>query len=102
MLIIMAKYNTNKTLPKLYFITKIKTKSLNSSFLITLYKMKPVSSSYKIVPFKGERFALWCYCVKNVLEDKTLWDTVTQEGMTAVCTIQALEVYYYQFVYIYI
>jgi len=43
--------------------------------------MEPVSSSYKIVPFMGEGFALWRYCIKNVLEDKTLWDTVTQEGM---------------------
>ena len=43
--------------------------------------MEPVSSSYKIVPFKGEGFALWRYRIKNVLEDKTLWDTVTQEGM---------------------
>ena len=43
--------------------------------------MEPVSSSYKIVPFMGEGFALWRYRVKNILEDKTLWDTVTQEGM---------------------
>ena len=43
--------------------------------------MEPVSSSYKIVPFKGEGFALWRYHVKNVLEEKTFWNIVTQEGM---------------------
>ena len=43
--------------------------------------MEPVSFSYKIVPFKGERFTLWCYRIKNILEEKTLWNTVTQKGM---------------------
>ena len=39
------------------------------------------STTYKITPFKGENYALWLYRVKNVLEDKGLWDTITQEGM---------------------
>ena len=43
--------------------------------------MEQESSTHKITPFKGEGFALWRYRVKNVLEDKGLWDTVTLEGM---------------------